>query len=378
MEIAYAVPLFFVLIAIELLVGRRREDRLYQLEDTVTNLACGIGQQMLDPFLFVVVYGVYIHLYSRHAILTISPSSVPAWIVLFLGVDFFYYWFHRASHRVRAIWATHVVHHQSEEYNLSVALRQSWLQNLPESVFFWPLAIVGFPPAMFGTVLALDVLYQFWIHTRAIGTLGPLEWVLNTPSHHRVHHGINPKYIDKNYGGALIVWDRFFGTFQKEEEEPTYGTVKPLQSWNPLWANVEGWVEIARLAARMPRLRDKVWVWFAPPEWLPAELGGPVVIPEASRTTQKRYGASGPRVPRGVRRYVLANFVLLLGATSLLMFVGKRLTTMELALFSALIVATLVSFGGLFEARRWARPFEAARLATVAGVVVWALAVRAA
>jgi hypothetical protein len=261
-----------------------------------------------------------------------------------------------------------VVHHQSEEYNLSVALRQSWLQNVPESLFYWPLAIIGFPPAMFGTVFALDVLYQFWIHTRVIGRLGPLEWVLNTPSHHRVHHGINPRYIDKNYAGVLIVWDRLFGTFQEEVEEPTYGTVKPLSSWNPLWANLDGWVEIVKLARRAPRFVDKLKVWVAPPEWLPAELGGRAVIPETSRETQKRYDQhASPRVTR----YVFVNFVLLLGATSLVMFVGKSLAHWQLLVVVGLVVATLVSFGALFEGRRWARPLEVVRLAAVAAVVVW-------
>ena len=157
MEIAYAVPLFFVLIAIELVVSRFQKNKRYRFEDTVTNLSCGIGQQMLEPLLFTVQYGVYITLQKHYAIFTIPTSSALAWVVLFLGVDFFYYCFHRASHRVRAIWATHVVHHQSEEYNLSVALRQSWLQNIPESLFYWPLAIIGFPPAMFGTVFALGI-----------------------------------------------------------------------------------------------------------------------------------------------------------------------------------------------------------------------------
>jgi alkylglycerol monooxygenase len=368
MEIAYAVPLFFALIAIELLVSRLRREPVYRLEDSVTNLSCGIGQQMIEPFVFAIQYGVYIALQARFAIFTIDAKSPVAWLVLFLGVDMAYYWFHRTSHRVRAIWATHVVHHQSEEYNLSVALRQSWLQNVPEAVFYWPLAILGFPPKMFATVFALDVLYQFWIHTRLVGRLGPLEWVMNTPSHHRVHHGINPKYIDKNYAGVLIVWDRLFGTFQAEVEEPVYGTVKPLSSWNPLWANLEGWAEIARLARSTPRFVEKLFVWIAPPEWLPAELGGRAKIPETSRETQTRYAA---HASRGVSRYVFANFVLLLGATSAVMFLGAAWPVSQKAIVTGLIVLTLVCFGALFEGRKWARPLEALRLVAVLVVVAW-------
>ena len=167
--------------------------------------------------------------------------------MLFLGVDCAYYWFHRIAHEYNAPWAGHVVHHSSEDYNLAVALRQGTFQGLFSWVFYLPLALLGFPPAWFAAMTSFDLLYQFWIHTRAIGKLGPLEWVLNTPSHHRVHHARNPKYLDKNYAGTLIIWDRMFGTFQAEEEEPVYGLTKPLEQLEPALG------QPARLARPVPR-----------------------------------------------------------------------------------------------------------------------------
>ncbi|MFI4946885.1 MAG: sterol desaturase family protein, partial [Burkholderiales bacterium] len=254
---------------------------------------------------------------------------------------------HRLSHEVNAGWASHVVHHQSEEYNLTVALRQS---AIPVSwVFYLPLALVGFPPQMFLVVSAIDTLYQFWIHTRLVGRLGPLEWVLNTPSHHRVHHGRNPRYIDRNHGGTLIVWDRLFGTFAEEREEPVYGITTPLASFNPLWANLHYWVEMWDVARRTARPLDRLRVLWARPGWRPADLGGPLQPPEVDRSSYVRFD-----VPRaGSRRlYVLAQLVLvLLAATRVL--------------GAALIAWSVVSFGALLDGRPWAAPLENARLAAL-------------
>lgn len=162
-------------------------------------------------------------------------AALASWAVVFVLVDLAYYWSHRFAHEVNILWAGHVVHHSSEEYNLPVALRQSSLHGLMSWIFYMPLAAIGVPWRMFVTCNAINLVYQFWIHTRAVGQMGSLtEAVMNTPSHHRVHHGVNPKYQDKSYAGVFIVFDRWFWSFQAEEEEPVYGITKPLQSWNPL------------------------------------------------------------------------------------------------------------------------------------------------
>ena len=238
---------------------------------------------MVGLFLKGLLFAGYLGTYgyaTRAGINLVDVQSYSAggkWlaaIVLFLGVDCAYYWFHRIAHEYNAPWAGHVVHHSSEDYNLAVALRQGTFQGVFSWVFYLPLALLGYPPAWFAAMSSFDTLYQFWIHTRLIGKLGPLEWVLNTPSHHRVHHGRNPKYLDKNYAGTLIIWDRMFGTFQAEEEEPVYGLTKPLNSWNPLWANLHVWRDLCRDAWLAPRWVDKLRIWFMPQGWRPEGLAG--------------------------------------------------------------------------------------------------------
>jgi hypothetical protein len=275
------------------------------------------------------------------------------------------------SHEVNAFWAAHVVHHQSEEFNLTVALRQGALQGWFSWVFYLPLALAGIPPLVFLTVNAASTLYQFWIHTRAIGTLGPLEYVLNTPSNHRVHHGRNPKYIDKNHGATLIVWDRLFGTYQKEEEEVVYGITTPLRSWNPLWANVQYWADLVARARRAARPLDKLRLFFARPGWNPDDLGGfqpaPEIGPEVSRFHVE--------VPGRVQAYVFAQFLVLLAATSVFLFRQDLFAPAARVAFAVAVVVSLVVLAGLLEGRRWARPAEVARVAAVAALTAFAAVV---
>ncbi len=369
--VALAIPFFFLAIAIELVLThrtRKTSDPRYRFADSITNLSCGTGQQVIAPFLKTLTLAGYLYLYEHARVLSISSTSIVGWVVLLFGVDLGYYFFHRASHRVNVIWAGHVVHHQSEEYNLSVALRQSWFVKLAEWIFYLPLAIAGFPIEMFVAMTTFNTLYQFWIHTRGIGKLGPIEWIMNTPSHHRVHHGIDPKYIDKNYAGVFIIWDRMFGTFREEDTEPVYGIVKPLASWNPLWANVEYFVEMWRLARRCASWTDRVKVIFAPPDWRPKSLGGTVTIPEASRATQKKYDAHGPR---GLVAYVAVNFAMVGAATTMMLAMQATAPLVDLAVATAAVLATLIAWGWLFEGKRWALAFEIARLVAATAAIAW-------
>jgi sterol desaturase/sphingolipid hydroxylase (fatty acid hydroxylase superfamily) len=367
--IAYAIPFFFALIGIEIFVNRAQGEIRYRFADSITSLSCGIGQQVLGPFLKTAGMWTYVVAWERYRVATIPASSIAGWIVLLFGVDLGYYAFHRATHRVNLLWAGHVVHHQSEEYNLSTALRQSWFLKLAEGSFYIPLAIAGFAPEMLLGMITINTLYQFWPHTRAIGRLGFLEWFMNTPSHHRVHHGINPKYIDRNYAGIFIFWDRLFGTFQAEEEEPVYGTVKPLSSFNPVWANVHYFVDVWNIARRAPRWQDQVKIWFMPPEWRPAALGGAVVIPEVSRATQRKYEARP--AARWVVPGVAAEFAVAAAATAALLLGVGSMPAPTALVAAALIVMTLAGWGALLESRRWALGFEGARLVALGSALVW-------
>ncbi len=358
--IVLAIPVFFLLIGIELLFERLARKDYYRLGDAVNDLSCGTVQQLFEVFAKTALFAGYLYLYERHRVATVSTGALWAWAVCFLGVDFCYYWFHRMSHEVNAFWAAHVVHHQSEDYNLAVALRQGAFQGVFSWVFYLPLAVLGFPPVMFLTLSSVNTLYQFWIHTRAIGRLGPLEWVLNTPSHHRVHHGRNPKYIDRNHAGTFIIWDRMFGTFQEEDEEVVYGITTPLASLNPVWANVHYWVELGRLARRSTRFADRVRVFLKPPGWRPDELGGFQPAPEVDPATYRKWA-----VPVSRRRavYVFAQFALLMGATGLFLSRQPRLGTLLTVTGALVVLASLVALGGLLERKRWAPWLEAARVA---------------
>lgn len=365
--ISYAVPFFFLLIGVELLTGWWTGKTYYRFNDSVNDLSCGIMQQVTGIFLKTFLFAGYLGLYERYRWTEMTQwSAAGKWmaaIALFLGVDFCYYWFHRVSHQMNAPWAGHIAHHSSEEYNLAVALRQGSFQAGFSWVFYLPLAIVGFPPLWFIAMSSFNTLYQFWIHTRAIGKLGWLEWVINTPSHHRVHHGRNPKYLDRNHAGTLIIWDRMFGTFQEEEEEPVYGLVRPLSSWNPAWANVHEFVELWRDAVATPFWWDKIKIWFMPPGWRPRGLPERPDPPEVSPDTVVKYDA---RVSLGMSLYVLFHFtVTLLLATTVM---AEGYSTREwgrllaLTLPVGIVLWGLTNFGAIFERRHWVVGSELSRL----------------
>jgi alkylglycerol monooxygenase len=360
--IALAVPFFFLLIGVEILVARRQGRDVYRLNDSLNNLGLGITEQMAGVFVKVALFGGYLFLYEHYSLFVIPGDSLLAWIAMFLGVDLCYYWFHRATHEVAVLWGAHVGHHQSEEYNLTVALRQDAFQQVFGWAFYLPLALLGFPPLMFLTMAAVNTLYQFWIHTRLIGKLGPLEWVLNTPSHHRVHHGSDAKYLDKNYGGTLIVWDRLFGSFKAEEEEPHYGIVKPLSSWNVLWANVHVWVELARATRQVPGTWDRLRLWLKPPGWRP---GAGVVLPPQD------FAKYDPPVPLGLQLYAAVHFLpALAGGVAVLHLSADGAETALLASIAALVVLTLTTSGALLEGRAWGFGLELGRLCVVAATAV--------
>jgi sterol desaturase/sphingolipid hydroxylase (fatty acid hydroxylase superfamily) len=366
--IAAAVPMFFVFIAGELLFARARGRRVFSYHDSVANLSSGIGQLLfaaLTPFLTI---GMYALAYEKLRVVTLPEGSALTWIVAFAGADLSFYWFHRASHRVNFLWAIHAVHHQSEEYNYTVALRQAWLEPAVGAVFHAPFALLGVPPAVMVTAVTLNTLYQFFTHTRLVGTLGPLEHVFNTPSHHRVHHGRNPRYIDKNYAGMFILLDRLFGTFAREDDEPAYGVVRPLASFDPLWANLEAWTKLFALARRGRGLREKLAAFFGPPEWLPAAEGGRAEIPEVPEDGGPRYEVVASR---GVDVYVGVGLGVLVVAITGFLLVQQRLSTLEGVVVTAWFVTSFTASARLVESRPLGLGLELARLAALPALVAW-------
>lgn len=365
--VALAIPFFFLLMAVEAIALRRKGiRRAYRFTDSITNLSCGVGQQVLEPFLKGISLYPYVWLWEHARITDVSMRSPVAWVLVIVAGDLAYYTYHRACHRIGFLWAIHAVHHQSEEYNLSVALRQPWFQTLVSPFFYLPLAVVGVPPAMLLGAITIDTLYQFWIHTRAIGRLGPLEWVLNTPSHHRVHHGIDPAYLDKNYAGIFIVWDRLFGTFEPEGREPVYGTVKESKSLDPSWVNFEGWLELLAMSQRTRKGADKIRVWFAPPEWRPKDLGGPVTPLPANPKEHPRYD---PKVSRQVCAYVTASFTLVAVATMAFLWWESATARPLLAVAALVLLIGGQAHGSLLARKGWGWKIEAVRLVATAGTL---------
>lgn len=357
--IALSVPIFFILIGIELAYSCYKKLGYYRLNDSIANLSQGIGQQVTGLFMKTVLFFGYTYIFEHWRLFDL-PDRLWIWIALFIAVDFCYYWFHRMSHQINALWAAHIVHHQSEEYNLTVALRQSWFQSWFSWVFYLPLAFLGFNPLMFLTLSAFNTLYQFWIHTRAIKSMGFLEHIINTPSHHRVHHGSNPKYIDKNHAGTLIIWDKLFGTFQQEEDEVYYGITTPLASWNPVWANVHYWVELWHTAKKATQLRDKINVFLKPPGWYPENMGGFKFAPEIDVLNYQKFDSS---YHRHLIIYVLFQFIIALGCGTLVLFLYTKLPIQFSVFIVVFTLLTLLSCGGLLERKNWLRYFEFARLA---------------
>jgi len=276
-----AIPLFFALIGVELVAARVLERDVHRFADSIADLSCGIVQQIAEVFLKTALFAGYLWLFAHHRQLDLSAEAPQAWLLCFVGVDFLYYWFHRWSHETGTGWAAHVVHHQSEEYNLTVALRQGALQQALSWVFYLPLALLGFPPLVFLAVSSLNTLYQFWIHTELIGRLGPLEWIMNTPSHHRVHHGANVEYLDRNYAGIFIIWDRLFGSFTPERTPVDYGLTKNIHTFNPVRIAFHDWVAMFRSVAHAGNWRDALGFVFRRPGWSPD--GSTLTAPEMQR-----------------------------------------------------------------------------------------------
>ena len=368
--IALAIPVFLLLIGVELAFAWHEKKDFYRFNDAVNDMSCGSADQVVGIFSKVLIFAGYLWIYESFRFIEISSASVLAWVVLLFGVDFCYYWFHRVSHRMNAPWAAHIVHHQSEEFNLAVALRQGTFQSWFSWIFYLPLGLIGFPPPMFLTTSAFDTLYQFWIHTRAIDKLSFLEWFMNTPSHHRVHHGRNPKYLDKNYAGIFIIWDRMFGTFEPEIEPVVYGVTEPLNSWNPIWANFHYWAKLKNLAKKFPRFIDRVKLFFMPPEWRPMGMSPLPPHPEVKPETYVKYDTA---VPVGVKLYVLVQIAPVIAATFLILQMENKWPMTTLASVVGLILMAILTLGGMLDRKSWALMWEMGRLLVQAALIMAAL-----
>jgi alkylglycerol monooxygenase len=366
--IAWSIPVFAAFIALEFFLARRAGRHLHHLSVAVSDVGCGVVQQMFAVLTAAAFAAMYFAAYEWRLV-DLDPGSLGTWALAMIGVDLAYYWWHRASHEVNLLWAAHVVHHHSEDYNFAVALRQSAFTRPTVVLFGLPLALLGVPPVVYLTCEALNTLYQFFIHTELVGDLKWAERVFNTPRHHRVHHAVNPRYLDKNYGGILIVWDRLFGSFARLEEPPVYGTSERLRSLNPVWAQVERFVALGRQLRAAGGPRARLRALFAPPGWTPD--GPPKQLSAAALAERAAARFSAPVSP-AMAKYILGQSALIVAATMTVLLSAHAWPTWLTALACAAVVAGAVALAGLAERRPWAVPLEVGRLAAtlaLAGVV---------
>jgi sterol desaturase/sphingolipid hydroxylase (fatty acid hydroxylase superfamily) len=358
--ILLAIPFFFLMMGVEWFFARRKNKDVYRLNDSINNLVVGIGNRIFGLVNKGLLFGVAIWVKEHYAIWSI-PATWWSFLLALVTFDFLFYWAHRWGHELNIFWGAHSVHHQSEEYNLSVALRQSWFHDLLAFPIFMVVPLMGFEVITFGTAAAVQTIYQFWIHTQTIGRLPDwFEYIFNTPSHHRVHHATNPKYIDKNHAGVFMIWDRMFGTFKQEEagDEINYGITTQLKSWNPAWANVHYYVELFEKAKDMKWV-DRIKLIFARPGWLPSYMGGFQAPKEVDKNTFVKYDATSNKL---LVAYGVFQFFILLAATIQYMRYFNSLTLFYKAVFFVLIFITMMITGGIFESKKWVFYAEYARL----------------
>lgn len=351
--IVFATPVFFLLIALEFAWSRRPSARVpgsraYRLNDTISSLSLGVLSQVAGVLSKVLTVGIYAAVF--HAVALYPDQAFwSTWYGVVLALvfyDFCYYWLHRAGHTVALFWAAHVVHHQSQHYNLSTALRQTGSGALLGWVFYLPMAVAGVPPEIFGIVALIDLLYQFWVHTEQVGKLGWFDRVFCSPSNHRVHHAVNDPYIDKNYGGMLMVWDHWFGTFRDEDEPCVYGTRGALNSWDPLWANAEVYWALARDSWNTRRWVDKLRIWFMPPGWQPADLARAHPKP-AFRLEQVQ--TFNPPLGAARQWFAALQFLIVLGAVAAFLWVADDLSFADAALYAAGLSASAWALGRFMQ-----------------------------
>lgn len=364
--ILYAIPLFFLLIGIELIAEKVRGTNYYRVNDAITSLNTGVLSQISGLLKLLIPFTFYVFLYNNFAFFKV-PENTWTWIIAFVAYDFCYYWNHRLGHEMNVLWAAHVVHHSSEDYNLTTALRQTG-GSVFSFVFYLPLALFGIEPLMLATVGGLNLIYQYWVHTQHIGKLGWMEWVFVTPSNHRGHHAQNTRYIDRNYGGVFILWDRWFGSYEEESDEdpPVFGIRGALRSWNPLWANFQVYHQLWQDCRRTKNPWHKVSLWFRRTGWRPPDVAAKYPLEKLELEQFKKFDTP---LQRGEKVYALSQYLLTFAVTMAVLINLEQLgLSAQLLLFGFIILATF-STGLVLERRRSSAWVETAKYVALVSLV---------
>jgi len=353
--ILYATPFFLIFIFAEYLYGLSTNKSTYRINDTSMSLSIGIFSRFPQILNISIATYVYDFIYQQTKINPDIESGLLIWLTAFIIYDFLFYWSHRARHRINILWAAHCVHHHGEDYNLATALRQTGSGFFLTWVFFIPSFLIGFSPELFFTVGSINLVYQFWVHTEHIGKLGLLEKFLVTPSNHRVHHAQNSEYIDSNYGGVFIIWDRMFGTFVEEnlKNKPVYGTIVPLKSWNPVWANIQIYHKILIKMIKKNKMGNKIKFIIKPPSWSPETK-----IVSQTNQNLSNFEKYNPNVSNKMKNLILFFLILNITSASILFFNLENLNYLEISICSIYLTISMIISGLIAEGKSINRKYE--------------------
>ena len=354
----FAIPSFSLLVLLEIAYGHFKGFQTYTFSDTIASMTSGITQTIKNSLGLILILVSYPFLLEKISLITL-PNNLWLWIIAFICIDFAQYWIHRLKHKINIFWNIHVIHHSSEEFNLACALRQS-ISNLIgfTAIFLIPAAIIGVPYEIISVLTPLHLFGQFWYHTRHIGKLGFLEYIIVTPSQHRVHHAINPEYIDKNLSSIFCVWDRVFGTFQEELDEvkPVYGVLKPVQTWNPFLINFQHLWRLSKDAFYTNDWKAKLYIWFKPTGWRPDDV-------------KEKYPIEIIKDVYSQKKYITKETALN-KSWSVFQFIGINITLYYFLTFftelspsnrigiGVIIMLSIFGFTSVMDGQKWSRLFE--------------------
>ena len=357
-----AIPTFVVLLLTEIAYGQWSGKQTYVFMDTIASLSSGLTNILKDTLGLVVILVSYSWLSAQLAITHID-AGLWLYIIAFICIDFASYWSHRLNHKINFFWNQHVIHHSSEEFNMACALRQSISNILGYgALFLIPAAILGIPEQVIAVLAPLHLFGQFWYHTQHIGKLGWLEYIIVTPSQHRVHHAINPIYIDKNLSAIFCVWDRMFGTFQEElkEEPPVYGVLKPVQSWNPIWINFQHLWGLLQDAWNTKNWEDKISLWFRPTGWRPKDVA--LSHPKSLITDAHQRDKYQPKATQSLQYWALFHLFATLSLLLLMLYHFESLNNNEIIVLGFALFAAIFGYTSVMDRYRWSYAFEWMRL----------------
>ena len=357
-----AIPVFLLMIGAEMVYGLLKGKNNYRLNDTITSINIGLISRF-PTILNLGFQGLTFSYIAKNLNLFQLPvNSIFTWIFAFILYDFLYYWMHRIHHEFKLLWATHVVHHHGEEFNLSTALRQTSTGFLWKWIFFLPILLVGIPSSVFVAVGGLNLIYQFWVHTEHIGKMGWYEKIFITPSNHRIHHAKNPEYIDRNYGGVFILWDRLFGTYCEERDDlkPIYGTVVPLQSWNPFWANIEVFVSMIKDSYHTKMWQNKIKIWFAKTNWRPEDVEEK--FPHEKSNQNNKFN---PVFSQALLKFLWPQLIFIPFITLAVFFTLKNQSYLETMIFGLLLISISIIISAILSNKQYSLIYEFIRSSIV-------------